>query len=401
MRKKPVSLGCYCGALLFFYYFTFGIFGSMLTIYLSDLGKSAVETSFVLSASGIFAIALQPVVGFLDDRVKSRKALGGVILGLAAIASICFAFTRQTFLLFLLDGLVLSGMSSLLPVFEKIATSGPYRYGAVRIWGSIGFAAASQLASILYAHVLRQSVFFAAALALLLTIFFLTRFSAASMAQAPVEKKPQPGDWHPARALLRSRTYLVFLLLSIVFAALSVANETYLPLFLTESGLSVPQSGLVLSLAVLMELPLLLLSHRYMDGLSGKKLLALVFASLGVQFLCYWLFPSPPLISVCAVLLRAVGSNMLFVMVTMKIVLHVIEEQYTSTALGIAAMVKSVGSIIFQGFSGLLVDAKGFSGLYGFATILTAVGLLFCVMLRQERQAERAIFSGRQSSSGQ
>ena len=92
---------------------------------------------------------------------------------------------------------------------------------------------------------------------------------------------------------------------------------------------------------------------------------------------------------------------MLFVMVTMKIVLHVIEEQYTSTALGIAAMVKSVGSIIFQGFSGLLVDAKGFSGLYGFATILTAVGLLFCVMLRQERQAERAIFSGRQSSSGQ
>ncbi len=113
----------------------------------------------MLSASGIFAIALQPVVGFLDDRVKNRKALGGVILGLAAVAAACFAATRQTWILFLLDGLVLSGMSSLLPIFEKIATSGPYRYGSVRIWGSIGYAAASQLASIFYAHVAKRSVF--------------------------------------------------------------------------------------------------------------------------------------------------------------------------------------------------------------------------------------------------
>ena len=399
MGRKSVSLGCYCGALLFFYYFTFGIFGSMLTIYLSDLGKSAVEISFVLSASGIFAIALQPVVGFLDDRIKNRKALGGAILGLAAVASLCFAFTRQTWILFLLDGLVLSGMSSLLPIFEKIATAGPYRYGTVRIWGSIGFAAASQLASILYAHVLKQSVFFAAALALLLAIFFLSRFSAASMAQEPLEKNAPPKDWHPAQALLHSKTFLMFLLLSVVFAGLSVANETYLPLFLTESGLSVPQSGLVLSLAVLMELPLLLLSHRYMDAFSGKKLLFLVFATLGIQFLCYWLIPSPWLISVCAVLLRAIGSNMLFVMVTIKIVMNVIEEQYTSTALGVAAMVKSIGSIVFQGFSGFLVDEKGFSGLYEFAAILTAVGLIICLLLRHKRGAERALFSGRREDA--
>ena len=78
MEKRKASLGFYCGALLFCFYFTFGIFGSMLTIYLSDLGKTPVEIAFVLSASGIFAIALQPVVGFLDDRIKNRKALGDV-----------------------------------------------------------------------------------------------------------------------------------------------------------------------------------------------------------------------------------------------------------------------------------------------------------------------------------
>ena len=395
MGKKSLSLGCYCGALLFFYYFTFGIFGSMLTIYLSYLGKSPVEISFVLSASGIFAIALQPVVGFLDDRVKNRKVLGGTILGLAAVAAVCFAAARQTWILFLLDGLVLSGMSSLLPIFEKIATSGPYRYGAVRVWGSIGYAAASQMASILYAHVSQRSVFFAAAGALLLTMFFLSRFSTASMAQAPKEQIERTGDWHPVRAIFTKGTFWVFLLLSLLFAGASVVSENYLPLFLTDRGLTVPQSGLVLSLAVLMELPLLLFSHRFMDRFSGKGLLLMMFLSLGLQFSCYWLVPSNWVISAVTVLLRAVGSNMLFVMVTIKIIMNSIDEQYSSTALGIAAMVKSIGSILFQGLSGFLVDTRGFAGLNAAATILSAAGLLCCAaLLRRGRQEERALFSG-------
>lgn len=396
MGKKSLSLGCYCGALLFFYYFTFGIFGSMLTIYLSFLGKSAVEISFVLSASGIFAIALQPVVGFLDDRVKNRKALGGVILGLAAVAAACFAATRQTWILFLLDGLVLSGMSSLLPIFEKIATSGPYRYGSVRIWGSIGYAAASQLASIFYAHVAKRSVFFVAAGALLLTIFFLSKFSTASMAQAPKEKMPRSKDWHPGRAIFTNGTFWVFLLLSLLFAGASVASENYLPLFLTTSGLSVPQSGLVLSLAVLMELPLLLFSHKFMDRFSGKGLLIVMFISLGLQFSCYWLVPSNWVISAVTVLLRAVGSNMLFVMVTIKIIMNSIDEQYSSTALGIAAMVKSIGSIVFQGLTGFLVDTKGFVGLNAAATVISVTGLLCCAVFLRSAQSERALFSGKQ-----
>ena len=397
MEKRKASLGFYCGALLFCFYFTFGIFGSMLTIYLSDLGKTPVEIAFVLSASGIFAIALQPVVGFLDDRIKNRKALGGAILGLAAVAALCFTITRQTWLLFLLDGLVLSGMSSLLPIFEKIATSGPYRYGSVRIWGSIGFAAASQLGSILYAHVWNRSVFFAAAAALLLTIFFLSRFSTASMAQQPEEKKQQPKDWNPAKALLGSKTYLLLLLLAVIFAGLSVMNETYLSLFLTDSGFTVPQSGLVLSLAVLMEIPLLLFSHRYMDGLSGKQLLFLVFGSLGIQFAGCWLLSVNWIIAACVVLLRAIGSNMLFVMVTIKITAGAVDEAYSSTALGIVEMIKSIGTILFQAFSGFLVKAKGFAGLYAVATILAAAGLVICLLMRTKPQAERALFSGSKS----
>ena len=62
MEKRKESLGFYCGALFFCFYFTFGIFGSRLTIYRSELGKTPVEIAVVLSASGIFAIALQPDV---------------------------------------------------------------------------------------------------------------------------------------------------------------------------------------------------------------------------------------------------------------------------------------------------------------------------------------------------
>ena len=96
-------------------------------------------------------------------------------------------------------------------------------------------------------------------------------------------------------------------------------------------------------------------------------------------------------------LLRAIGSNMLFVMVTIKIVASAVDEAYSSTALGIVEMVKSIGTILFQAFSGFLVKAKGFSGLYGVATALAAAGLVICLFMRTKPQAERALFSGSRS----
>ncbi len=50
---------------------------------------------------------------------------------------------------------------------------------------------------------------------------------------------------------------------------------------------------------------------------------------------------------------------MLFVMVTIKIIMNSIDEQYSSTALGIAAMVKSIGSIVFQGLTGFWWTPRG------------------------------------------
>ena len=87
---------------------------------------------------------------------------------------------------------------------------------------------------------------------------------------------------------------------------------------------------------------------------------------------------------------------MLFVMVTIKITASAVDEAYSSTALGIVEMVKSIGTILFQAFSGFLVEANGFSGLYAVATALAAAGLILCLFMRIRPQAERALFSGSQ-----
>ena len=93
--------GSYLSYVLAFfgYYFAMAVFTSVLSVYLTGLGKSASEMSFIVSASGIFSFFAVPLAGSLNDHTARPKLLScGMLLGAGALGlvfAIAFVFLRR------------------------------------------------------------------------------------------------------------------------------------------------------------------------------------------------------------------------------------------------------------------------------------------------------------------
>ena len=147
-KSKRTFRGSYPAYALtyFFFYWSLGVFTSVLSMYLTGIGKSKAEMSFIMSASSLFGVVLIPIVGYINDKLRKPRLICTVMMACVAVFGILFALVRETMLLFLLNGCIMGFISSLSPVSERMATSTKYRYGTIRIWGTFGYAAAVQVA---------------------------------------------------------------------------------------------------------------------------------------------------------------------------------------------------------------------------------------------------------------
>lgn len=73
------------------------------------------------------------------------------------------------------------------PIVEKIATTSPYPYGKIRIWGTIGYAAGTQMAGFLYDAISPSAIFIAFVICMLLCILGTNQTVEPMM--VPMQKK--------------------------------------------------------------------------------------------------------------------------------------------------------------------------------------------------------------------
>lgn len=374
-------------SVLFFYYFSMGIFGSILAVYLRDIGKTSGEISFIVSGSYIFAFALMPLVSYLYDRVRKPRQLTTGLLLLAAMVGIAFALSRHTILMFILQGLCISLVQCASPIFEQLCSSGTYRYGTVRVWGAVGYAVSAQTAGIVYQYVAPGLLFVLFALALSLTLFgFWTTTYEAKRG----EPRQKPGTGTHAM-FWKSAGFLLFLAASFIFAGTTGLNSTYLPMLLVERGLSISHTGSILFLGTMMEIPLIILSGKFMDKFREKTLLTVSFFILITQFSLYGLSHGYVVPLISCILLKSVAT-MLYIMITLKVVVNVVDERYTVSALGLTATIKSLGSVLFQNVGGNFIEHVGINPLYMGLAAFSLLGLILTLFIPMQTKNSRTVF---------
>ena len=378
-KSKRTFRGSYPAYALtyFFFYWSLGVFTSVLSMYLTGIGKSKAEMSFIMSASSLFGVVLIPIVGYINDKLRKPRLICTVMMACVAVFGILFALVRETMLLFLLNGCIMGFISSLSPVSERMATSTKYRYGTIRIWGTFGYAAAVQVACAMMEFTSPQLIFVSVSVSAVLAIVGFLGTDDISFTDTEAAKAAAGKQF----SFLCAPMYILFVIIGFIFSGCSNLNMTYSPILLQELGMPTGAVGTVLFFSTIVELPVILFSYKFMDRFSGRTLMLLAFTIMVAQFLLYATAPNAFVAVVTMLVLRAIGST-LFGMILLKIVRGVVQVRSVSTALGVISATDAMSAILMQNLGGILVENTSIRILYFAMAGLMMLGMILTLFLR-------------------
>lgn len=369
----------------FFCYFSMSTIGTLLPVYLTGAGRTATEMSFIMSASSFFSFVMLPVTGYLNDKLKRPKILGTALMLTAGLMGILFSMSQSVIILFILNGLIASSISSYMSISEKFASIGKFRYGSVRVWGTLGYAIGSQAAGFAIEFISPSFIFVLLFISAILTVVGICGMDVGSQPEEMKAEKIEKAEKPKAKrslSFLKNKNYLLYIMIVVLVSGSYGINMIFVPVLMTNGGLGTSAVGTVLLLSTLVEIPIIIFSHRFMDKLSVNALLKITIAITTVQYLCYVIFSESVGVTVLAVILLKAMASTLFVMINLKTVRNIVGVEYTSTALGILSSVNSLASVALQNLAGRLVDARGIPALYIVLILFVVVGFVLSLFLK-------------------
>ena len=371
-----------------FYFLSYALFSSLISIYMLGLGFSAGQVSVVVSVSFFASMLIQPLIGVLNDRFNIKKVTL-LSFGAIIIFAIYFMQVKDILGLTISYSLVIMLVNGVSPVMDVLAARSPYTYGKIRIWGTIGYAIGSQLAGILYQYVSPMAIFIAFILTMIITIIGTLGIRIqqdSKKDQSDTKKDSYIGQ------ILTNKTYLYYLLIVALYSGVGNAGHTYIPAMLQHSGLSVGMTSTVVSISVICESPLIFYSYLFMDKISVKKLLLLPLVIMLAQYIIYGLNLGLAT-KILLTLIAKHATGMLLIMVTLKIVATIVDGKYLVTAIALVQTVRSVGSIFIQHLAGAIIDTSGYDMMNFFLAGILILILFLAWFLKIPQKENQNLFS--------
>ncbi len=368
----------------FFFFFSLAFFSGFISVYLMDQGFSASQVSFVVSCSYVLSVIVQPFIGKLNDLYES-KYVNSILLLIAGISGIIFIFLKNIYLITFAYSLVLAITNGTNPIIERMAILSRFKYGSIRVWATIGYAIATIIAGSLYKNIGPYSlyVFFAIG-ELLCVIGILGTHSILS----PVEKTEEKISMASVFKIKHIPFYLIIVCL---FYGITNVHHLYLPAMLKQSGLPINYVSTVIFFSTLSEVPVILLSHYYMNRFTNKQLLMSVFVLLFAQFFTFS-FISSLIIQIIILFLTKTVATMAFVMINLKIITTIVDNSRQNTALSLVSACKSFSSILFQMLAGYLIDFTSYQMFYFVLFIYSVVGIILVFFFKVPTNKDLKVF---------
>ena len=390
--EKRSLLKCYKNSYLSyflmynFYYLSWALFSALISVYLMDRGFKASDVSLVVSASFLTSMITQPIIGKWNDEFDIKK-VNAILFVIVAIGGIVFMVSNSLFMIAVSYSVVLMMINGVNPVMEKIATASPYQYGKIRIWGTIGYALGSQFAGILYDLVAPQAIFIVFVLTMILCIIGL-------VGTEPDIKKEAANENEKVKTLtlFKNKKFVYYLAICAIFYGVTNMSNTFVPSMLTDKGLDVDVTSTILSIAVFCEAPLVLFSNRFMDKIANKTLLIISISMVCLQCAVYG-FNLPLIFIVLITFLAKHPSGMLYIMINLKVINTLIDENQQITALAYVATLKNLVAIIFQNVAGNILDVTTYSNLYLICFGWMLVALILVIFFKISSGNDKKLFN--------
>ncbi|RSJ23312.1 galactoside permease [Streptococcus intermedius] len=371
-----------------FYFLSYALFSTLISVYMLDKGYSASQVSLVVSASFFSSMIVQPLMGILNDKIGIKKVTIYSFL-LINIAAIFFMQANNLLLLTVWYSAVLMLVNGVNPVMDVLAARSPYTYGKIRIWGTFGYAMGSQLAGLIYKFISPQAIF----------IVFIGMMCVSILGVFGIEPKHNQGSKKATQMkngssigkIFKNKTYLFYLLIVALYSGVGNTGHTYIPSMLEHSGLSVNMATTVVAISVICESPLIFFSYLFMDKVPIKKLLYIPLGILLLQYVIYGLdlgLTSKILLT----LMSKHATGMLLIMVTLKIVANVVDENYLITAIALVQTARNLGTILIQNIAGDIIDKSGYEMMSFFLAGVMVLVLVLAFFLKVPNKSNQKLF---------
>ncbi|PAF20914.1 MFS transporter [Terribacillus saccharophilus] len=160
--EKSKKLYWKLSAYFFFFFFTWSASYSLFAIWLGqEISLSGAETGMIFSVNAIFALCIQPLYGYISDKIGLKKNILFFISILLVFTGPFYIYVYgpllqyNAFLGAIMGGLYLgvaflAGIGAIETYIEKISRKYGFEYGKSRMWGSLGWAAATFFAGQLF-----------------------------------------------------------------------------------------------------------------------------------------------------------------------------------------------------------------------------------------------------------
>lgn len=371
-RHWPLALWYAC------HFAAVGLLLPYLAPWLKNAGHSSVQIGTVFGILGLTSVLAPNLWGWLADRSGRRLELIRLATALAA-ASFLLAARMESFLALAL-ALTLFGCfrNAALPQFEALTFehlgSQRHRYGAIRLWGSVGFIL-SVTAGGAWLDSRGLSNF-----PLLMTLMLVVVWGASHLVARPPAARERYGSGS-VRRILRRRAVWVFLLVCFLQQASHGPFYAFFSIHLEDLGYRESAVGLLWALGVLAEIVIFVLMPRLLARYAAMSLISLALVLTVARWLAVGWLGGGLAVMILVQLLHAASFGVFHAAAIDRI-----HSLFTGQARGRGQALYS--SLSFGGgvavgsfLAGLAWDGLGAGWTFTGAAVLAAAGLLLALSL--------------------
>jgi PPP family 3-phenylpropionic acid transporter len=290
-------------------------------------GLSSTQSALILSITPIMMFAVQPVYGFIADKLGYKKTLLISTL-LASISYLGYLYNGDFTWLIIVTVFMSLFYNTIQPVLDSMALqiakhNSRFSYGTLRFYGAAGFAFTTIITGQVIDAVDITAIFIVSSITMFLAFIFCFFLENESIEENTVNA--YKGVWSVIKN--PSLLFLLFCVFLVSLGATTIWN--FYSTYLKDNGASDSLVGYGLSFQGLCELPIFYFSARIIFRLGLKVTLVITVLATVIRMTLYYFIKNP--IATLPVELLHGFSWSLFWVVCVEYVNRIVDEHWLAT----------------------------------------------------------------------
>ena len=369
-----------------FWWFSLYIYVPVLPIYSKDLGANLQFVGIIIGSYAVGQVLFRIPIGYLSDRLKSRK-LFSVISGIVSfIGSACLFFSNSPNDVFLgrtITGIAAAGWVAISIYYSSFFLKKERFKSSTRIVASNTFAVflGSFLSGYISDSIGIKACFLISMLSALIAsiLFFISKEKALDIEVQFSTRK--------FMNLLKNKL-LICLCLNGIFIQFITFSVTFsfFPIYLNELGYSDSIVGNIVSFSTLTAIIGTIFSPYLIKKFGLWKAFAFASIPIGITTLATPYFEGLVLLTTLR-LIAGVGTGLIFSS-CMSSIVRGFEENYQASAMGIFQAIYAIGMFTGPIFSGIIASRLSLESVFIFSSSISLLIILVSLFMKSEEIAK-------------